>query len=256
MRIEHPALACLPAIDHGFFTRKGGTSKDTYHSLNCGYGSADDRAQVTENRGLVADSLGVARDRLVTAYQVHSPLALAIDAPLDRDALPKVDALVTNKPGLAVAVLTADCGPILFADNKAGVVAAAHAGWRGAFEGVIEATIKTMEENGASKANMTAILGPTISLANYEVDDGFMDRFIARNKDWSRFFEAGDRDGHKQFDLPAFILARLEMAGVGSAINLDRCTYGESDHFFSYRRSTHRNEPDYGRQIAAIALRD
>nr|WP_321443801.1 peptidoglycan editing factor PgeF [uncultured Cohaesibacter sp.] len=256
MRIEHPALASLASINHGFFTRQGGTSKDTYHSLNCGYGSDDDRAQVTENRGLVADSLGVARDRLVTANQVHSPLALTIDAPLDREALPKVDALVTTQPGLAVAILTADCGPLLFADDKAGVVAAAHSGWRGAFEGVIEATIDTMLENGASKANITAILGPTISRANYEVDDGFMDRFTARNKDWGRFFEAGSRAGHKQFDLPAFILARLEASNIGTAINLDRCTYGEPDLFFSYRRSTHLNEPDYGRQIAAIALSD
>lgn len=256
MRIEHPALSRLESVQHGFFTRKGGTSQDTYHSLNCGYGSDDDKAQVTQNRGLVADSLGVVRDKLVTAYQVHSPLALAIDAPLNRDALPKVDALVTTTPGLAVAILTADCGPLLFADEKAGVVAAAHAGWRGAFEGVIEATIDVMVEKGASKANITAILGPTISLTNYEVDDGFLDRFIARNKDWSRFFQAGIRAGHKQFDLPAFILHRLEAANVGTAINLDRCTYGEPDAFFSYRRSTHRNEPDYGRQIAAIALKD
>ena len=255
MRIEHPALTDIATLDHGFFTRNGGTSSNSYQSLNCGYGSDDEREQVSENRGLVADRLGVARDHLVTGYQVHSPLALAIDAPLEREALPKVDALVTDQPGLAVAVLTADCGPLLFADAKAGVVAAAHAGWRGAFEGVIEATLATMMEKGAHKANITAILGPTISLANYEVDDDFKDRFIERNPNWGRFFHEGKRKGHKQFDLPSFILSRLEEAEIGAAINLDRCTYAEDDQFFSYRRSTHRKEADYGRQISAIALR-
>ena len=254
MRIQHPSLQTLDGIEHGFFTRRGGASNKTYHSLNCGFGSGDDREQVRNNRALVAARLGVDAPRLVTAYQVHSPTALIIDAPFAEGEVPKVDALVTNTPNLAVAILTADCGPILFADREAGVVAAAHAGWRGAFEGVIEATLEQMSSLGARREAVTAVLGPTISRDNYEVDQGFMDRFTERTPDWQRFFSAGKRDGHVQFDLPAFILSRLQEGGVGTAINLDRCTYGEEEMFFSYRRTTHRNEPDYGRLISAIAL--
>ena len=254
MQITHSALDALPGIRHGFFTRKGGKSNDLYQSLNCGFGSADDRDQVVQNRALVAESMGVGADRLVTAYQIHSPLALAIKEPFDADARPEVDALVTNTPGLSVAILTADCGPILFADDQAGVVAAAHAGWRGALEGVIEATIDKMEELGATRKNITAVLGPTISLPNYEVDQGFKDRFLARNNSWAAYFSDGTRDGHVQFDLPALILSRLNACDLKTTINMDRCTYGEETEFFSYRRSTHRKEPDYGRQISAIAL--
>nr|WP_321456184.1 peptidoglycan editing factor PgeF [uncultured Cohaesibacter sp.] len=254
MRIQHPSLQAMDGIAHGFFTRRGGTSKETYHSLNCGYGSGDERAQVQQNRTLVAQSLGVESDKLVTAYQVHSPTAMIVNEPFAEGGVPKLDALVTNKPGLAVAILTADCGPLLFADPNAGVVAAAHAGWRGAFEGVIADTVAKMEELGAKPASITAILGPTISKNNYEVDQAFMDRFSDKSPDWARFFSAGKRDGHVQFDLPAFILFRLQQSGVGNALNLDRCTYGEEDMFFSYRRTTHRNEPDYGRQISAITI--
>ncbi|WP_319413217.1 peptidoglycan editing factor PgeF [uncultured Cohaesibacter sp.] len=254
MRIQHPSLQALDGIAHGFFTRRGGTSTKTYHSLNCGYGSGDEREQVRQNRALVAQSLGVESDRLVTAYQVHSPRALIIDAPFSEGNTPELDALVTNKPGLAVAILTADCGPVLFADAEAGVVAAAHAGWRGAFEGVIADTVAKMISLGARPEKITAILGPTISHANYEVDQAFMDRFTTRSADWQRFFSAGKRDGHVQFDLPAFILFQLQQCDVGNAINLGRCTYGEESTFFSYRRTTHRKEPDYGRQISAIAL--
>ena len=254
MRIQHPSLEALDGIAHGFFTRRGGSSKEAYHSLNCGFGSGDDQEQVRQNRALVAKSLGVASDRLVTAYQVHSPKAMIIDAPFNEGETPQLDALVTNTPGLAVAILTADCGPLLFADQQAGVVAAAHAGWRGAFEGVIADTIDKMCELGAKPEAITAILGPTISRDNYEVDQAFMDRFLERSASWSRFFSAGKRDGHVQFDLPAFIISRLQESGVGTAINLDRCTYGEEELFFSYRRTTHRNEPDYGRLISAIAI--
>ena len=254
MRIQHPSLEALDGIAHGFFTRRGGSSKEAYHSLNCGFGSGDDKEQVRQNRALVAKSLGVASDRLVTAYQVHSPKAMIIDAPFNEGETPQLDALVTNTPGLAVAILTADCGPLLFADQQAGVVAAAHAGWRGAFEGVVADTIGKMCELGAKPEAITAILGPTISRDNYEVDQAFMDRFLERSASWSRFFSAGKRDGHVQFDLPAFIISRLQESGVGTAINLDRCTYGEEELFFSYRRTTHRNEPDYGRLISAIAI--
>lgn len=254
LRIQHPALSMLNKIEHGFFTRKGGTSSDTYRSLNCGYGSDDSREQVSQNRALVANTMNVSAEMLVTAYQVHSPDALIIDAPFTGNA-PKVDALVTNKPGLAIAILTADCGPLLFADEEAGVVAAAHAGWRGAVDGIIENTISRMIELGAKPDNITALLGPTISKPNYEVDDSFCHRFAQKHTDSARFFAEGTRVGHKQFDLPAFIMARLEACQIGSAINLDLCTYGKEDSFFSYRRATHRKEPDYGRQISAIALR-
>ncbi|PLW79153.1 peptidoglycan editing factor PgeF [Cohaesibacter celericrescens] len=254
MRVQHQALTSLTGIEHGFFTRNGGTSSDTYHSLNCGYGSDDDREQVRQNRALVAQTITVADDRLVTAYQVHSPLALAIDGPFTSSQPPKVDALVTNTPGLAVAILTADCGPVLFADPNAGVVAAAHAGWRGAFEGVIQATVEKMLELGAENKNITAILGPTISRDNYEVDTAFKERFIERDSAYAHFFSQGNRDGHMQFNLPAFIVAKLEESNIGTALNINRCTYGEENQFFSFRRSTHRNEPDYGRQISAIAL--
>ena len=254
MRITHPTLSDLPGIEHGFFTRNGGTSSDAYHSLNCGYGSDDEREQVRQNRALVAQSLSVKQGNLITAYQVHSADALAIKGPFSTPEAPKVDALVTTTPGVATAILTADCGPILFADPKARVVAAAHAGWRGAFDGVIESTLAIMEEQGANRRDVSAILGPTISKDNYEVDEAFMQRFAARDKGTLHFFSDGNREGHVQFDLPAFILQRLEESGVGAAINLNRCTYGEEDQFFSYRRATHRKEPDYGRQISAIAL--
>ena len=195
MHIEHIALSELPGIQHGFFTRNGGTSSATYHSLNCGYGSEDDAEQVRQNRARVAETMKVGEGNLVTAYQVHSPDALVIDAPFAPGEAPRVDALVTARKGLAVAILTADCGPILFADPKAGVVAAAHAGWRGAFDGVIENTIARMTELGANKRDITAILGPTISRPSYEVDQGFMDRFTARNAAFERFFSDGTRHG-------------------------------------------------------------
>ena len=254
MRIQHPALSSLPGIQHGFFTRNGGTSEDTYRSLNCGYGSEDDPEQVRQNRALVANALGVEESHLVTSYQVHSPDAMAIEAPFSSHAKPRLDALVTNQPGLAVAILTADCGPLLFCDPEARVIAAAHAGWRGALEGVLEATIETMESKGANRENITVVLGPTISRANYEVDRIFMDRFISNDASWTEFFSQGSRPGHLQFDLPAYIIMRLKACGTGTVINLDQCTYGEEDRFFSYRRSTHRKEPDYGRQISGIAL--
>lgn len=256
MQLQHPALSQIGAISHGFFTRRGGTSNDTYDSLNCGYGSDDDRDNVTANRARVAMQLGVTPTNLLTAHQIHSPDAAIVNTPFDDDNRPRVDALVTKTPGIAVAVLTADCGPLLFADQKNQVVGAAHAGWKGAVGGVIENTLAQMEDMGAERAHITAILGPTISRPNYEVDDAFKTRFVNLEPEYSGFFSAGQRDGHHQFDLPAFIMSKLTKEGVGTAINLDRCTYGEPDEFFSYRRATHKNEPDYGRQITAIAITD
>lgn len=254
MQLQHPALSQISAINHGFFTRRGGTSNNAYDSLNCGYGSDDDRENVTNNRARVATELGVTPENLVTGYQVHSPDVAIVSSPFSDDNRPKVDALVTKIPGLAVAVLTADCGPLLFADHKNRIVAAAHAGWKGAVGGVIENTLSQMENLGAERANITAILGPTISRSNYEVDDAFKARFTSISPDYESFFSKGQREGHCQFDLPSFIMAKLNSEGVANAINLDRCTYAEPDEFFSYRRATHKNEPDYGRQITAIAV--
>lgn len=254
MRLQHRSLLDLPGIEHGFFTRNGGASSGIYQSLNCGFGSDDDKEHVAENRALIAKTMGVASDKLITAHQVHSPDALAVTSGFADGQAPKLDALVTATPGLAVAILTADCGPILFADPEAKVVAAAHSGWRGAFSGVIETTIERMEELGARASNIIAVLGPTISKPNYEVDTAFMDNFTNTKPEWEQFFSEGNRQGHVQFDLPAFILHKLNSCGLALAINMDRCTYGEEDLLFSFRRSTHRNEPDYGRQISAIAL--
>ncbi len=254
MQLQHPALSQTGAISHGFFTRRGGTSNDAYDSLNCGYGSDDDRENVTNNRARVAKELGVTPKNLVTGYQVHSPDTAIVTSPFSDDNRPKVDALVTQTPGIAVAVLTADCGPLLFADHKNRIVAAAHAGWKGAVGGVIENTLAQMESMGAERKNITAILGPTISRPNYEVDNAFRARFINLDPDFCDFFSEGQREGHCQFNLPAFIMSKLTKEGVGNAINLERCTYAEPDEFFSYRRATHKNEPDYGRQITAIAV--
>ncbi|MCV6576426.1 MAG: peptidoglycan editing factor PgeF [Cohaesibacter sp.] len=254
MSLHHPTFTHMHAIRHGFFTRSGGKSNGLYKSLNCGYGSDDDRDRVSANRAYVAEQLTVTPDHLLTAYQVHSAKALIVDQPFESEERPQVDALVTNKPGLAVAVLTADCGPLLLADEQNRVVAAAHAGWKGAIGGIIEATILEMEKLGAERSKIHAVLGPTISRANYEVDDAFKHRFLEQDASHETFFLDGSRPGHCQFDLPAFIQAQMQKSGIQTAFDIGRCTYAEPDSFFSYRRSTHQNEPDYGRQIAAIAL--
>ncbi|MQT12261.1 peptidoglycan editing factor PgeF [Segnochrobactrum spirostomi] len=252
--VEAPALVGLPGLRHGFFTRRGGVSDGLYGSLNIGIGSNDVRERVVENRARVAARLGVAPDRLVTPYQVHSPDVAVVRAPWSAEERPNVDAVVTDVPGLAIGVSTADCGPILFADAEAGVVGAAHAGWRGAFTGVIEATIAAMEQVGARRAAIVAVLGPTISRAAYEVGPEFIARFVEADSANAAWFTPSERDGHAMFDLPGYILSRLGKAGIGSAHDLGLCTYADEDRFFSFRRTTHRGEPDYGRLIAAIAL--
>jgi hypothetical protein len=255
MRITHDGLS-LKGLRHGFFTRQGGVSEGLYASLNIGLGSHDDRERVLANRGRVAAELGVPAGHLVMPYQIHSPDVAVIDRVPRDDARPQVDALVTRTPGLAIGVSTADCGPILFADPQARVVGAAHAGWKGAFGGVIEATVAAMEREGAERDSITAVLGPTISRQSYEVGAEFHERFVNADPDHARFFEPGDSPGHHWFDLPAFILMRLARCGVGTAVNLDLCTYRDEERFFSYRRTTHRREPDYGRLVSAIALVD
>lgn len=243
-------------IRHGFFTRRGGVSEGVYASLNIGLGSDDVREMVLENRARVATTLGVAADRLASPYQIHSADVLTVERPFTDSDDRRADALVTATPGLALGVATADCGPVLFADAKARVIGAAHAGWRGAFTGILNNTIAAMEVLGADRANITAVLGPSISAGAYETGPEFHARFVEAAEENSKYFMPSTREGHHMFNLPAFIVDRLKAAGVGLAANMGLCTYADEARFFSYRRTTHRQEPDYGRQISAIVLED
>ena len=256
MKLTSDALSALPSIRHGFFTREGGVSDGIYASLNCGVGSLDDRAAVNENRARVTAALGVDPGRLATPHQVHSDVAVIVDAPWQTGAGPKADAVVTARPGLAVGVGTADCGPVLFADGEAGVVGAAHSGWKGAFTGILEATIDAMESLGARRERIVAVLGPTISRAAYEVGPEFRARFLNADAANARYFEPSTREEHHLFDLPAYIGARLGASGISRFEDLALCTYADEARFFSYRRTTHRGEPDYGRLLHAIAIAD
>ena len=251
MTLEIITSRALLPIRHGFFTRKGGASSGVFEGLNCGQGSSDQSDMVRINRARVAEAMGVAPDHLVTVHQVHSPDAVALAAP--PEAPVKADAMVTATPGLALAVLTADCQPVLFADPASGVVGAAHAGWKGALDGVLEATVEAMEGLGADRARIVAVIGPTISQAAYEVGPEFLERFLDADPENARFF-AGGKDGRAQFDLPAYGLHRLRQAGVGEALWTRHCTYGDPSRFFSYRRSVHLREADYGRLISVIRV--
>ena len=254
--ILSPALpgAAGGGIRHGFFTRHGGVSGGLYAGLNVGLGSGDERSHVEENRARIAAWMGVAADRLVSPYQVHSPDVVTVDAPFASER-PQADAIVTATPGLAIGVVTADCGPVLFADSKARVIGAAHAGWKGALTGVLENTILAMEAMGATRSAITAVLGPSISQANYEVGPEFVERAVAADQANERWFIPSARPGHAMFDLQGYTVARLARAGVSASMN-GHCTYGDEPAFFSYRRTTHRAEPDYGRQISAIILEE
>ena len=242
----------LDGVRHGFFTRKGGASSGLYSGLNCGRGSKDQSEIVATNRARVAEAMGVAADRLAGVHQVHSPDVVTVTAAEQAgqtDHL-RADALVTAVPGIALSVLTADCQPVLFADAEAGVIGAAHAGWRGALGGVLEATVDAMRDLGAQ--NIRAVIGPTISQRAYEVGWEFMDEFTTEDPDYQRYFANGPND-KPMFDLPAFGLMRLRAAGVDAQWTR-HCTYSDPDLFFSFRRSTHKAEADYGRLISAIAL--
>lgn len=252
--IEANAIGRLAGVQHGFFTREGGVSTGVYHALNGGQGSQDEAEKVAENRTRVANAFSVAPDHLISVYQIHSPDCRRVDGPWPAKR-PKADAMVTATPGIALAILTADCAPVLFADQRAQVIGAAHAGWKGAATGVLESTIATMCEIGARRETITAVIGPTISQAAYEVGPEFVDRLMAIEPANSRFFTPSKRDDHAMFDLPGYIADRLDRAGVGQVEDTGLCTYSDEARFFSYRRATHRNEPDYGRMIAAIALR-
>jgi YfiH family protein len=252
--LQAPSLAACTGIRHGFFTRAGGVSGGIYQSLNGGVGSKDAPAAVTENRARMAAALGVAAGHLITPYQIHSPVVVTVEAPWTPAERPHADAIVTARPGLAIGVSTADCGPVLFVDATARIIGATHAGWRGAFSGVIEATVTAMERCGAERTRIMAALGPMIRQDNYEVGPEFVARFRAADPSNERHFAPAPRAGHALFDLAGFITARLVDAGINQIEDVERCTYAEPERFFSYRRSTHRQEPDYGRHLNAIAL--
>jgi YfiH family protein len=246
--------AALSAVPHAFLGREGGVSAGIYAGLNVGLGSNDDPAHVAENRARAATALlpGAA---LVTLHQVHSAEAVTVTvtAPFAAEARPQADALVTDRPGVLLGILTADCVPVLFADAQAGVVGAAHAGWKGAIGGVTDATITAMEALGADRGRIAAAIGPCIARTSYEVDDAFAARFEAADPANERFFTPG-RSGHHQFDLEAYVVARLAAAGLRRVEALGLDTYADERRFFSFRRATHRGEPDYGRQFSLIAL--
>lgn len=242
----------LIGVPHGFLGRRGGVSEGVCAGLNTGWGSDDGRAAIAENRRRAVAALAPGA-ALVTVHQVHSPDAVIAKAPWPDDARPHADALITDRPGLALGILTADCAPVLLADEKAGVIGAAHAGWKGAFTGVAEATLEAMERLGADRARIAAAVGPAIARRSYEVDDAFLRRFAEADPDNDRFFSPG-RDGHHQFDLEGYVAARLAAAGVTRVEALGLDTYSDPERFFSYRRAVHRGEPTYGRQISLIAL--
>jgi YfiH family protein len=244
----------LDGIQHAFFTRQGGVSDGIYASLNGGVGSADTREAVAENRRRMASHFGLTPDRLLGLYQIHSPDVRVVDAPWS-GGRPKGDGMASRTPGLVLGVSSADCGPVLFADARNGVIGACHAGWRGAFLGVVEATLAAMEGLGAKRASTVAVLGPTIGPTAYEVGPEFVARFRDADAENEQYFAPSPKNGHAMFDLPAYIGMRLERAGVGSFVDLKLCTYGDETRFFSFRRATHRAEKDYGRLISAICLR-
>jgi hypothetical protein len=254
MTLQASSISRLRGIRHAFFTRTGGVSAGIYTSLNGGIGSRDEPDKVTENRARMAACLGVRSEHLLTAYQIHSPEVAIIDRPWSLQERPRADALVTKEPRLAIAVTTADCGPVLLADGQAAIIGVAHAGWRGAAHGVLEATVAAMEECGADRARIVAALGPMIRQSSYEVGPEFIAAFRGMKADNERFFAPASRAGHALFDLPAYIAARLAAAGIRHIEDLGHCTYSDEGRFFSYRRSTHRGESDYGRHINAIAI--
>jgi len=253
MMIEARALA-HSGIRHGFFTRQGGVSSGLYASLNGGIGSQDSAANIAENRARMAAAIGVASDRLVTAYQVHSPHVVIAESTWRQETRPRADAIVTRTRALAIGVTTADCGPILLADPRARVIGAAHAGWRGALSGIIEATIDAMLALGAVRGQIRAAVGPLIRQPNYEVGPDLIARFGAEDPASKAYFAPGARDSRALFDLGGYIRTRLTRAGIADVEDIGFCSYADPVRFFSYRRASHRGEADYGRHVNAIAL--
>ena len=253
MTTASPLLSAIPGIRHAFFSRAGGVSGGIYESLNGGIGSKDDASNVAENRRRMAEALGVEPRRLLTAYQVHSPDVAVATAPWDTASRPRADAIVTRTQNLAIGVTVADCGPVLLVEPDAGVIGAAHAGWKGALGGVLESTVEAMEQLGAERAGIVAAIGPLIRQPSYEVGAEFVERFTQADENNARFFIPASRENHAMFDLAGFIRMRLENAGVLMIDDTGIDTYSD-ERFFSYRRSVHRKEPDYGRHVHAIAL--
>jgi YfiH family protein len=245
-----------PAIAHGFFGRAGGISAGIFASLNCGPGSGDDRAHVIENRQRALRELTQDTGaQLLTLYQIHSANVITVTEPWQIGGAPRADAMVTNIPGHALGILTADCAPVLLADAEAGVIGATHAGWKGAFSGVTDSTIAAMEQLGAKCARIAAAVGPCIGRQNYEVGAEFRSNFETADEPNARWFVPSDKPGHFRFDLPGYVESRLQAAGLTNIARIRRCTYADEADFFSYRRATHRNEKDYGRQLSAILLK-
>ena len=279
MTLQADKLSGLPGIRHAFFTRVGGVSEGIYATLNAGVGSDDARDRVAENRARMAAALGCPAENLLTLYQIHSPTIVVADKAWPADARPRADGIVTQVPGLAIAASTADCGPVLLADPDARVIGAAHAGWRGALTGVVEATIAAMEglgaahagwrgaltgvveatiaameRLGAERSRIHAAIGPMIRQANYEVGADLVAQFVSADPANARFFVPATRPGHSMFDLAGYVMSRLERAGIGVREDLGLCTYADPARFYSFRRTTHRGEPDYGRHLNAIVL--
>ena len=251
--VEVIRSSALDETAHGFLGRRGGVSTGIHAGLNVGWGSDDERAAIAENRRRAVNAV-LPGATLVTVHQVHSPDVVTVTEPWPDDARPQADALVTNRPGLLLGILTADCAPVLLADVQAGVIGAAHAGWKGALAGVTDSTIAAMEALGAKRERIAAAIGPCIAQASYEVDDDFEARFVVADTFNARFFKLG-REGHAWFDLEGYVAMRLQAAGVGTVEKLALDTYADEPRFFSYRRATHRGEPGYGREIAVIGLR-
>jgi polyphenol oxidase len=253
MKLESPLLSAVPGLRHAFFSRDGGVSEGIYAGLNGGVGSNDDPANVAENRRRMAEQMGVTTEHFLTVFQVHSPDVVVASAPWGTSSRPRADALVTRTEGLAIGVTAADCGPILLVDPNARVIGAAHAGWKGALSGIVESTVEAMEKLGAERADIVAAVGPLIRQPSYEVGNEFVERFLDADAENALFFLPATREGHAMFDLAGFIRRRLENAGVFVIDDIGVDTYSDQ-RFFSYRRSVHRGEPDYGRHVHAIVL--
>jgi hypothetical protein len=253
MMLSSPLFSAIPGLRHAFFTRDGGVSDGFYASLNGGLGSNDDPANIHENRRRMADAMGIAPEQFLNVHQIHSPDAIVATGPWESPSRPKADAIVTRIDGLAIGVTTADCGPILFVDPSARVIGAAHAGWKGALTGIVESTVEAMEKLGAERGGIVAAIGPLIRQPSYEVGSEFIERFLDTDADNAMFFIPANRNGHAMFDLAGFIRMRLENAGVLMIDDLGVDTYSD-ERCFSYRRSVHRKEPDYGRHVHAIVL--
>ena len=253
MMTASPLLSAIPGLRHAFFSREGGVSAGIYAGLNGGLGSSDDPASVAENRRRMAQQMGVSPEHFLSVWQVHSPDAVVATGPWEGASRPRADAMVTRTEGLAIGVTAADCGPILFVDPNARVIGAAHAGWKGALTGILETTVDAMEKLGAERSGIVAAIGPLIRQHSYEVGGEFVERFVETDAENALFFMPSTREGHAMFDLAGFIRTRLENAGVLMIDDTGIDTYSD-ERFYSYRRSVHRGEPDYGRHVHSIAL--